>query len=76
MSSERQADWMQASTDIHARVGTMRKPSRRWVMACAWIIRRIVMHSPGFAGAIACAMVYVEVEAAAERFVAKAGAAQ
>jgi hypothetical protein len=64
--------WMQAGTDIHAGVGTMRAPSRRWVMACAWLIRRIVMHAPGFAGAIACAMVYVEVEAAAERYVSKA----
>lgn len=56
-----------AVRDIYARIARMRPWSRIAVGSAAWLIRRVVLSWPGLSGAIACAQVWAEIEASAER---------
>lgn len=58
------AGWLDTLQTIRGRIGTMRRPNRVAVHVAAWLIRQIVMRAPGFAGAIAVSLVYVETESA------------
>lgn len=59
--------WADALSATRQRISTMSPHSQIWVRIAAAIIRWLVLRFPGFSGAIACALVFIEIETAVSR---------